>query len=491
MHYTINSFKINLRIHKVNINFIFDLVSDIGLTSIFPVYLTRYISPFRFRTAHFTLVRTQPNNPESLALEHINSGKPTTSSIINKILSNQNIIVTDLKLKELLKVKGVEIDLPLTTPKNNKILENLTGKSKYKGFFGVYMFIHKKTAQKYVGSSNLLRRRMDYYFKEELTTSLFKDKDKEAGKILPFLKKEGLKAFKLIIFKLDTNKFSIQDALILEQYFLLNKEFNLNTLRVVNAGSSKGEAVFVYDLTCKTLYYHAKSKIELKRVLKIHTETSKKYVDSKIPYLNKFLLLSYSIPTASISNIPIEELVDIMQKERQSLYILGTRRNIPVNLEIKEGNTFVVHRLNGEPSDAPTLNFNSLTSCIEYLRVLGLTIKRDTLTKYIKNGKVFHNFLCKYSDKALPNNFEEVGLIIDEYKKAAQKIVPQSSNDSLKVNKKNKPIFVRGQNFEKEFESIMVTVKYFDTLNIKLDRKTLNNRLKDGKIYKDYYFAYK
>ena len=106
---------------------------------------------------------------------------------------------------------------------------------------------------------------------------------------------------------------------------------------------------------------------------------------------------------------------------------------------------------------------------------------------------MFHNFLCKYSDKALPNKFEEVGLIIDEYKKAsaAHKIVPQSSNDSLKVNKKNKPILVRGQNFEKEFESIMVTVKYFDTLNIKLDRKTLNNRLKDGKIYKDYYFAYK
>ena len=29
------------------------------------------------------------------------------------------------------------------------------------------MFIHKNTAQKYVGSSNLLRRRMDYYFKGE------------------------------------------------------------------------------------------------------------------------------------------------------------------------------------------------------------------------------------------------------------------------------------------------------------------------------------
>jgi hypothetical protein len=64
---------------------------------------------------------------------------------------------------------------------------------------------------------------------------------------------------------------------------------------------------------------------------------------------------------------------------------------------------------------------------------------------------VFQNFLCKYSDKALQNNFEEVGLIMDEYNKAGVtlKIVPQSSNDSLKVNKKNKPILVRGQNFEK------------------------------------------
>jgi hypothetical protein len=69
-------------------------------------------------------------------------------------------------------------------------------------------------------------------------------------------------------------------------------------------------------------------------------------------------------------------------------------------------------------SDAATLNFDSLTSCIEYLRVVGLTIKRDTLIKYIKNGKVFHNFLCKYSDKALPNKFEKVGLIMDEYKKS-------------------------------------------------------------------------
>lgn len=452
-----------------NNHFIFD--KRIGLGSIAAVSLTRCFSSSR----SFSSIRPLANNPESLALEHINSGKLTTSWVINKILLNQNLSVTDSKLEELLKVKGVEVDLPISTPENHKLLAELTGKSKYKGFSGVYIFIHKNTDQKYVGSSNLLRRRMDYYFNSPEGRDF-----PLAGKFLPLLHKEGLKAFKLIIFKLDSNKFSNQDSLILEQYYLLNKEFNLNTLRVVNAGSSKGDAVYVYDLTCSTLYYHAKSKIELKRILKIHTKTSKKYVDSKIPYLNKFLLLSYPIPTALTSNISIENLVDMMQKERQDMYTLGTRRSISVELEIKEGNTFV-------DSSGHTLNFDSLTSCIEYLRELGLTIKRDTLTKYIKNEKVFHNFLCKYSDNALPDNFEEVGLIIDEYKK----LKVDTDLDSLKVNKKNKPILVKGENFEKEFESITDTIKYFDTLNIKLDRKSLYLRLKDGKIYKDYYFAYK
>jgi len=207
------------------------------------------------------------NNPESLALEHINSGKPTNSSIINKILLNQNLSVTDSKLEELFKVKGVELDLAISTPENPKFLTELTGKSNYKGFSGVYIFKDKNTGHKYVGSSNLLRRRMDYYFKGNYPLT---------GKILPLLDKQGIKAFSLIIFKLNSNVFNSQDALILEQYHLLNKEFNLNTLRVVNAGSSKGDAVYVYDLTLSTLYYHAKSNIELKKVLKIHTQTSLK-----------------------------------------------------------------------------------------------------------------------------------------------------------------------------------------------------------------------
>lgn len=119
---------------------------------------------------------------------------------------------------ELLKVKSVEIDLPISTPEGKNLLFEFTGKSRYtKGFFGVYIFIHKITGHKYVGSStlgNLLRRRMDYYFKGDYPLS---------GQFLPLLKKDGLGAFSLKIFKLDSNKFSSLDAwpFRLEQYYLL------------------------------------------------------------------------------------------------------------------------------------------------------------------------------------------------------------------------------------------------------------------------------
>ena len=36
----------------------------------------------------------------------------------------------------------------------------------------------------------------------------------------------------------------------------------------------------------------------------------------------------------------------------------------------------------------------------------------------------------------------------------------------------------------------MDLIRYFETLGIKLDRKTLNIRLKDGNKYKGYRFSY-
>lgn len=410
-------------------------------------------------------------NPEKLALDHVNSGSETTHLVINKILTSQKISITENKLRDLKKIKGVEFDLPLN---DTKAFEKLVGGSTYKGFPGVYMFIHKATNQVYVGSSNLLRRRMEYYFNNE---------GPDTGKFVPLLRKEGKEAFKLVIYKLDGDLFTAQDALFLEQYFLLSKYCVLNTLKVVNFGPGKGKSVYVYDLTCTILYHYSESYINLKRVLGIHPDTCNKYIDTMNPYLTHFLLLSCPIPSAVPSNKSVKEISDIMQKERQGLYKEGTRRSIPIVLEIKEGNTLV------DPSTLTTgnkLEFCSLTSCIEYLRSLGMTIKRDTLTKYIKIGKVFHNFLCKYQDKCLPADFEKISLLIEEYKK-------NKTDSSIKpANLKNKSILIISchDNTERTFLSIMDTIRYYETLGIKLDRKTLYTRLRDGKEYKGFYFKY-
>lgn len=196
----------------------------------------------------------------------------------------------------------------------------------------VYVFIHKTSGHRYVGSSNLLRRRIETYFN---FSNLYSNKSSSklnslynpllTGKFLPSLATEGLKAFDLIIFKLDPTKFSSEDALILEQYLLIKGEFYYNTLKKVFVGPSKGMnewmhsfiQVFVYDLTCSVLFYHAKSKISLKRYLGIHTETVTKFIDTKKIYLNRFILLSFPICTANKSSMTVQTLYSIMNASRK------------------------------------------------------------------------------------------------------------------------------------------------------------------------------
>jgi hypothetical protein len=63
------------------------LISSLTLTRSFITSVIRY-SGYNYK-------------PEFVALEQINSGKPITSSVINQILLNKNISVTESKLEEL------------------------------------------------------------------------------------------------------------------------------------------------------------------------------------------------------------------------------------------------------------------------------------------------------------------------------------------------------------------------------------------------------
>lgn len=175
----------------------------------------------------------------------------------------------------------------------------------------------------------------------------------------------------------------------------------------------------------------------------------------------------------------------------QVLTPLGTRGSKSIILEIKEENKLV----DKEGVQGNTLEFDSLTSCISYLRSLGLKTKRDTLSKYIKEGKPFNGFIGKFYEKTLLDS--SVSLWLDNLIKEYERSVKQLSglDEIPPINKKNKALVVKSLRLNndeiKTFDSIMNTVRYFDSLDIKLDRKSLNVALETGKPYKDYTFQYK
>lgn len=84
-------------------------------------------------------------------------------------------------------------------------------------------------------------------------------------------------------------------------------------------------------------------------------------------------------------------------------------------------------------------------------------------------------------EKSLPENFEVVNWLIEE-----NKILQNNLRGSIEqLNKKNKPILVTyiKDNSQQKYLSITDTIRYFETLGIKLDRKTLNSYLKKKVVY--------
>lgn len=104
-----------------------------------------------------------------------------------------------------------------------------------------------------------------------------------------------------------------------------------------------------------------------------------------------------------------------------------------------------------------------------------MTIKRNTLSKRIKEGKEFHNFFCRYNEKSLPDNFdyEKIDLLVQDYK---NKVVVKPKEEEYK---KNLAITVKSvsEKCDKIFFSIRDTIKYCETIGIKLDRKSINTSI--------------
>jgi len=113
--------------------------------------------------------------------------------------------------------------------------------------------------------------------------------------------------------------------LFLEQYHLLDSNFNLNTQRVVNFRVNQGNTVYLYDFEGKISYYTATSLNGLKAHLGIHHSTVTKCIKTGLLYLDYFIITDQLKSDAKKAGLSLEELSNFISDKR-SLFRLRLKK---------------------------------------------------------------------------------------------------------------------------------------------------------------------
>lgn len=308
-----------------------------------------------------------------LAFQYFYNNQPVTAKTINELLEVINIKTTDEQLKRLVNSKSFSYH------DFNKItLDEIKKKLREEGngapVPGIYIFTHIPTGNKYVGSSNNLLRRINEYFKGW---------QKNSGLIIPLLKKERNKNFLLEIFPLIDN-YEKDSEIILEQYYLLNPLFTLNTLRHVTGAGSAGKPIFMYNRDMSILYYYTSEQINLIRNFSVHHTTFTKHLNDGTYYLGKYVFLREPVLTAKVKDMSDTDLAIMLEKDR-----VAFNKSKPINSLSKSVKLIDVNK-----SDS-TFQFESLGKAINFLRNKGLPATQVTLVKRLNTNIPYCGYYVK------------------------------------------------------------------------------------------------
>jgi hypothetical protein len=309
-----------------------------------------------------------------LATDHINSGKPVNYKIINDILAYCNISITEDVLQYLINVPSILITDLEKDESIQIIKDNIGSPSSQIQIPGVYIFKHKNTEQKYVGSSSQLAIRLFGYFNF---------KYKKIGKLIPLIIKDKLSNLTLEIIPLSDN-YDFRSEIVLEQYYLLDPSFNLNTIKVANNPSgSNAKPLYMFNRDKTVLYYSSTQQIDFINNLNISHFTFTKHLKKGTYYLSKYFFTRKPELTAKVKNISILELALQLEKDRKKF-----NKNKPLNCLSRS-----VLLIN---ADNKTKLFFSIGKCIKYLRRKGFPATHTTLVKYIDKDKTYYGYIFKY-----------------------------------------------------------------------------------------------
>ena len=323
------------------------------------------------------LGRTATNKQAHIiAFEQLNSGKPVTAGKINEILAYCNLSITDEMLKLLLNTSSFMLTDLNSKSITKQIIKDKLGLPGGKDIIpGIYIFTHTISGRKYVGSSSELSLRLNGYI--NLT-------HRESGLLIPLLKKENLINFSLQIFPLHNN-YVKGSEIILEQYYLLDASFTLNTIRVANNPSgSNAKSLYMYNRDKSILYFSSTQQIDFIRKLNIHDTTFTKHLLNGTYYLGKYLFLREPVLTAKVNDLSESDLSLMLEKDRFKFNKTKPLNSLTKAVELVEVNTNI------------SIVLPSLGKCVEFFKNKGLPSNHKTLNKCINSGKAYNGYLCKF-----------------------------------------------------------------------------------------------
>ena len=310
-----------------------------------------------------------------LANLHIKSGKSVLIRILNKILAYSNILVSENTLNSLINMPRFVFN-DLDKKETRSSIDNKLGLPHSKiQQRGVYIFTCINTNEKYVGSSSQLALRLRGYLNKT---------HKNFGKLIPLIKKKGLSCFKLEVICLPSYT-EFRPEIVLEQYFLLDSCFNLNTIKVSNNPSgSTSKPLYMYNRDKSILYYYTMQQKDFISKLNISHFTFTKHLTKGTYYLGKYLFSRELINTAKVANMLLPDIAIMLQKDRVKF-----NKNKPLNSLSKA--VLLINIVTKEE-----IIFQSLAKCVEYFKSKNIPCSQITLVKHLNTNIAYRGYFCKY-----------------------------------------------------------------------------------------------
>jgi hypothetical protein len=194
------------------------------------------------------------------------------------------------------------------------------------------------------------------------------------------MEKEELKAFTLEVTVIPSS-YPKYSHCFLEQYYLLNKKFHLNTHKIVNFRVNQGFNIYLYDKDCKILYYSGNSLNAFCADLGIHHSSYKKHIANNSLFLDHFIISNNLIPEATISDLTELELRELIDEHRK------TSLN---KVHLSYGKAV-------EVLDSDTNTTKIYDSSYKVATRFGFS--RSSLRNYIASGKPYKNrYIFKYTN---------------------------------------------------------------------------------------------